>query len=65
MNRVRMEGRASIDSAQIEIKRIDCELDALVNLIFKRGAAERSNKKMAGMERRKKGMRMRHPNFLG
>ena len=54
MNRLRMEGRASIDSAQIAIKRIDRELDALVNLILKGGAAERINEKMVAMERRKR-----------
>jgi hypothetical protein len=35
MNRLRMEGRASIDAAEAEVKRIDRELDTLLNLILK------------------------------
>ena len=34
MNRLRMEGRASIDAAEAEIKRIDRELDKLMKLIL-------------------------------
>lgn len=54
MNRLRMEGRASIDTAEAEVKRIDRELDTLLNLILKGGAADRINDKMVGLERRKK-----------
>ncbi len=54
MNRLRMEGRASIDAAEAEIKKIDRELDTLLNLILKGGAAERLNEKMVGLERRQK-----------
>jgi hypothetical protein len=43
MNRLRMEGRASIDAAEAEVKRIDRELDTLLNLILKGGAADRLN----------------------
>ena len=39
MNRLRMEGSASIEPAQTEIKRIERELDTLLNLILKGGAA--------------------------
>ncbi|MFG1230620.1 recombinase family protein, partial [Xanthobacter autotrophicus NCIMB 11399] len=34
MNRLRMEGRASIDAAEAEIKRIDRELDKLMKLVL-------------------------------
>jgi site-specific DNA recombinase len=54
MNRLRMEGRASITAAETEIKRIDRELDLLLNLILKGGAAERLNEKMVVLERCKK-----------
>ena len=37
-----------------EIKKIDRELDTLLNLILKGGAAERLNEKMVGLERRLK-----------
>jgi site-specific DNA recombinase len=54
MNRLRMEGRPSIHAAEAEIKRIDRELDTLLNLILKGGAAERINEKMVWLERCKK-----------
>jgi site-specific DNA recombinase len=54
MNRLRMEGRASIKAAQAEVKKIDRELDTLLNLILKGGAADRINEKMVGLVRRKK-----------
>ena len=54
MNRLRMEGRASIDAAEAEVKRIDRELDTLLNLILKGGAADRLNEKMVVLERRQK-----------
>jgi site-specific DNA recombinase len=54
MNRLRMEGRASIDNSQTEIKRIDRELDTLLDLILKGGAADRINEKMVTLEGRKK-----------
>ncbi|AHJ62534.1 Site-specific recombinase [Granulibacter bethesdensis] len=57
MNRLRMKGRSSIDAAQAEIKRIDRELDTLLNLILKGGAAERLNEKMVGLERRQKALK--------
>jgi hypothetical protein len=53
MNRLRMEGRASIDAAEAEVKRIDRELDTLLNLILKGGAADRLEK-MVVLERRQK-----------
>jgi site-specific DNA recombinase len=34
MNRLRMEGRAAIDAAQAEVKRIERELDRLMKLIL-------------------------------
>jgi site-specific DNA recombinase len=54
MNRLSMEGRASIDTARTEIKRIDRELDTLLDLILKGGAADRINEKMVKLEGRKK-----------
>ena len=54
MNRLRMEGRASIDTALAEVRKIDRELDRLLELILKGGLAERINAKMIEMERRKK-----------
>jgi site-specific DNA recombinase len=54
MNRLRMEGRASIDAAEAEIKRIDRELDTLLNLILKGGVADRLNEKMVALEGRQK-----------
>ncbi|WP_375788541.1 hypothetical protein ACE10Z_14655 [Bradyrhizobium sp. Pha-3] len=54
MNRLRIEGRASIDAAEAEIKKIDRELDTLLNVILKGGAADRLNEKMVMLERRQK-----------
>jgi hypothetical protein len=50
MNRLRIEGRASLEAARSEVKRIDRELDTLLNLILKGGAAERINAKMVELE---------------
>ncbi|WP_342729055.1 recombinase family protein [Bradyrhizobium sp. B097] len=54
MNRLRIEGRASIDAAEAETKKIDRELDTLLNVILKGGAADRLNEKMVMLERRQK-----------
>ncbi|MDI5927754.1 hypothetical protein QBK93_24110 [Rhizobium leguminosarum] len=54
MNKARIEARASLDSAEAEIKRIDRELDTLLDLILKGGAADRINEKMVGLETRKR-----------
>lgn len=54
MNLLRMEGKATIDAAASEAKRIDRELDRLVDVILKGGAAERINKTMVGLEARKR-----------
>jgi site-specific DNA recombinase len=56
MNRLRMEGQASIDTAEADIKRIDRELDTLLNLILKGGAADKINEKMVALEKRKKSL---------
>ena len=53
MNRLRIEERASLEAARSEVKRIDRELDTLLNLILKGGAAERVNAKMVQLEARK------------
>jgi len=54
MNRLPMESRASIDSAEAKIKKIDRELDTLLNPILKGGPADRLNEKMDALERRQK-----------
>lgn len=54
MNRLRREGRAGIASAEAEIAKIDRELDTLLNLILKGGAADAINAKMVLLEQRKK-----------
>ncbi|WGR63730.1 recombinase family protein (plasmid) [Paracoccus ferrooxidans] len=54
MNRLRMEGRAEIASAEAEITKIDRELETLLNLILKGGAADALNAKMVAIEKRKK-----------
>src|SRR5690606_34339826 len=54
INRLRMEGRASIAAAEAEIKKIDRELDTLLDLVLKGGAADKINAKMVGLEKRKK-----------
>jgi site-specific DNA recombinase len=54
MNRLRIEGRTSLEVARSEVNRIDRELDRLLNLILKgEGAAERINAKMIELEARK------------
>ncbi len=53
VNKARMQARVSLDSAEAEIKRIDRELDALLDLILQGGAAKRINEKMVALEKRK------------
>ena len=53
MNRLRMQGRASLEAARSEVRRIDRELDTPLDLILKGGAAERINAKMVQLEARK------------
>ena len=53
MNRLRMEGSASIEAARSEVKRIERELDTLLDLILKGGAADKINAKMVQLEHRK------------
>jgi len=50
MNRLRMEGSASLEIARSELKRIGRELDTLLNLILKGDAADRINAKMVQLE---------------
>jgi site-specific DNA recombinase len=57
MNRLRMEDRASIDSAEAEIKKIDRDLDMLVELILKGGQADRLNERMLVLEKRQKALK--------
>ena len=54
LNRIRVEARSGVDAAKAEIKKIDRELDTLLDLILKGGAAERINAKMVELEQRKK-----------
>jgi site-specific DNA recombinase len=53
INRLRKQERALQASWEAEQKRIDRELDTLLNLILKGGAAERINAKMVQLEARK------------
>jgi site-specific DNA recombinase len=53
MNRLRMEGSASIEAARSEVSRIERELDKLLDLILKGGAADKINAKMVQLEHRK------------
>ncbi|MGO3934205.1 recombinase family protein [Rhodopseudomonas pseudopalustris] len=53
MNRLRIECSASLDGLRSEVKRIEHELDTLLNLILKGGAADRINAKMVQLEGRK------------
>ena len=54
MNRVRSAGRASIYAATAEVRKIDRDLDRLLDMILRGGAADRLNAKMLEMEARKK-----------
>lgn len=57
MNRLRMEGRASIQTAEAEVRRIDRELDKLMKLILASDsddAPARMMKQMVALERRQK-----------
>lgn len=57
MSRLRMEGRASIDAAEAEIRKIDRELDKLMKLILASGsddAPTRMMKQMKELEARQK-----------
>jgi site-specific DNA recombinase len=53
MIHLRMKGSASLDTTRSELKRIERELDTLINLILKGGAADRINAKMVQLEGRK------------
>nr|WP_082528985.1 MULTISPECIES: recombinase family protein [unclassified Bradyrhizobium] len=53
MNRLRMEGSATIEAARSEVRRIERELDKLLELILKGGAADKINAKMVQLEHRK------------
>ncbi len=53
VNRQRIEARAPLEAARMELKRIERELDTLLNLILKGGAAEKINAKMVQLEARK------------
>jgi hypothetical protein len=54
MNRLRMQGRAALEAARTEVTRIDRELDTLLDLILKGGAAEKINAMMVQLEARKR-----------
>ena len=53
MNRLRMEGSATIEGARSEVRRIERELDKLLVLILRGGAADKINTKMVQLEHRK------------
>ncbi|KTW04191.1 resolvase, partial [Sphingomonas sanguinis] len=50
MNRLRMEGRSSIDAAEAEIKKIDRELDKLMKLIMASGSDDAPTRMMKQMK---------------
>ncbi|MEJ6011797.1 recombinase family protein [Novosphingobium aquae] len=54
MNRARIEGRAAITAAETEIRKIDRDLDKLIDLILDGGQADRLNEKMLMLEKRQK-----------
>nr|WP_246781518.1 recombinase family protein [Rhodoblastus sphagnicola] len=54
LNRLRTEARSDVDAAKAEIKKIDRDLDKLLEVILSGGAAERINAKMVELEQRKK-----------
>jgi len=54
VNRIRGEAGGAIASARAEIKKIDRDLEMLVNLILRGGAADKINAKMLALEARKK-----------
>lgn len=54
MNRVRSAGRQSVEAARAEVKKIDRDLDMLVDMILRGGAADRLNAKMLVLEERKR-----------
>lgn len=54
MNRARIEERAAITAADAEIRKIDRDLDKLVDLILDGGQADRLNAKMLMLEKRQK-----------
>lgn len=53
LNRLRGEVRSTLDAIDAELAKIDRELDTLLELILKGGAADRINAKMVALEARK------------
>ena len=54
MNRMRGDAGAAITAARAEIAKIARDLDMLVNVILRGGAADKINAKMVGLEAREK-----------
>lgn len=54
MNRIRSAGRQSLEAAHAEVKRIDRDLDMLVDMLLRGGAADRLNAKMLVLEKLKR-----------
>ena len=52
-NRLRSQARVAMERARAEIRKIDRELDMLVELILQGGAAAQINKKMVALEKQK------------
>jgi hypothetical protein len=52
-NRLRASARDALNRARLEIKKIDRELEVLLDLILQGGAAQQINKKMLALEKRK------------
>ena len=57
VNRQRIEGRATLDAAQAEIRRIDRELERLLQVLLNGGAADTINAAMLKLEARQKDLR--------
>ena len=53
LNRIRSEARSGVEEAKAEIKKIDRQIETLLDLILKGGAADRINTKMVELEQRK------------
>ncbi|WP_156681784.1 recombinase family protein [Sphingomonas profundi] len=54
MNRIRSAGSQTLEASRAEIRKIDRDLDRLVDMILRGGAADRLNERMVRMEARKR-----------
>ncbi|TVV74642.1 recombinase family protein [Sphingomonas solaris] len=54
MNRIRSAGSETLEASRAQIRKIDRDLDRLVDMILRGGAADRLNERMVRMEARKR-----------